>query len=101
MTMHVIVFSMNIDGGDVVVQPTRPSDHLSCKDTFAWSRGCPFMTGTTVLLYSLHQTSVFGAIWQELPSLFTSVSAKRISEKCSFHLHFRVLCFDAIPFLVD
>ena len=41
---------MNIAGGDVVMQgvlclapPTRPSN-----DTFAWSRGCPFMTGTTV-----------------------------------------------------
>ena len=22
--------------------------HLSCTDTFAWSGGCPFMTGTTV-----------------------------------------------------
>ena len=24
------------------------SGHLQCTDTFAWSRGCPFMTGTTV-----------------------------------------------------
>ena len=34
--------------------PARPSvpltsGHLSCTDTFAWSRGCPFMTGTTVV----------------------------------------------------
>ena len=59
MTMHEIVFSINIAGGDVVVQgvlrlapPTRPSEegYLSCTDIFAWSRGCPFMTGTTVYL---------------------------------------------------
>ena len=25
------------------------SGHLQCTDTFAWSRGCPFMTGTTVV----------------------------------------------------
>ena len=52
-------------GGDVVVQavpgitfgaPTaRPSvaltsGHLSCTDTFAWSREYPFMTGTTLTL---------------------------------------------------
>ena len=56
MTMHDIVFSMNIAGGDVVVQdvlrlapPVPPtSGHLSCTDPFAWSRGCPSMTGTTV-----------------------------------------------------
>ena len=24
------------------------SGHLQCTDTFAWSRVCPFMTGTTV-----------------------------------------------------
>ena len=29
------------------VPPT--SGHLACTDTFAWSRGCPFMTGTTVV----------------------------------------------------
>ena len=26
------------------------SGHLQCTDTFAWSRGCPFMTGTTVII---------------------------------------------------
>ena len=30
------------------------SGHLQCTDSFAWSRGCPFMTGTTVVhLYHL------------------------------------------------
>ena len=56
MTMHV--FSMHMDGGDnrgvlYVASFTCPpvpltSGHLSCTDTFAWSRGCPFMAGTTV-----------------------------------------------------
>ena len=37
--------------------PARPSvplmsGHLQCTDTFAWSRGCPFMTGTTVMVES-------------------------------------------------
>ena len=44
--------------GDVVVQgvlrlapPPVPlmCGHLSCTDTFAWCRGCLFMTGTTVV----------------------------------------------------
>ena len=39
------------------VPPT--SDHLSCADTFAWSRGCPFMTGTTVVLRILPAVTVF------------------------------------------
>ena len=57
LTMHV--FSMNMDGGDnrgvsYVASFTCPpvpltSGHLSCTDTFAWSRGCPFMAGTTVV----------------------------------------------------
>ena len=52
------VFRMNMDGGDnrgvlYVASFTCPpvpltSGHLSCTDTFAWSRGCPFMAGTTV-----------------------------------------------------
>ena len=56
MTMHV--FSMNMAGGDnrgvlYVASLTCPpvplmSGHLSCTDIFAWSRGCPFMAGTTV-----------------------------------------------------
>ena len=56
MTMHV--FSMNMAGGDnrgvlnvaSFICPPVPlmSGHLSCTDTSAWSRGCPFMTGTTV-----------------------------------------------------
>ena len=62
ITMHV--FSMNTAGGDssnigslarcivfgVPACPPVPlmSGHLQCTDTFAWSRGCPFMTGTTV-----------------------------------------------------
>ena len=61
MTMRV--FIRNIAGGDsinVVLQgvlylasPACPpvpvmGGHLQCTDTFAWSRGCPFMTGTTV-----------------------------------------------------
>ena len=56
MTMRV--FSMNMAGGDnrvglYVASFTCPpvpltSGHLSCTDTFAWSRGCPFMAGTTV-----------------------------------------------------
>ena len=62
MTMRV--FIRNIAGGDsnnVVLQgvlylaspacPSVPvmSGHLQCTDTFAWSRGCPFITGTTVV----------------------------------------------------
>ncbi len=35
-------------------RPSVPpmSGHLSCTDTFAWSRGCPFMTGTTVQVFA-------------------------------------------------
>ena len=57
MTMHV--FSMNMAGGDnhgvlYVASFSCPpvplmSGHLSCTDTFIWSRGCPFIAGTTVL----------------------------------------------------
>ena len=56
MPNHDIVFSMNIVGGDeysrarcIMFGPVPPtSGHLSCTDAFAWSRGCPFMTGTTL-----------------------------------------------------
>ena len=66
MIMTMRVFIRNIAGGDsinVVLQgvlylaspacPSVPvmSGHLQCTDTFAWSRGCPFMTGTTVYIY--------------------------------------------------
>ena len=44
-----------------------------------------------VLLFTLHQNSVFGAIWQELSSLFTSVNAKRISKNAAFVFIFE--CF--------
>ena len=57
--MHDIIFSMNIAGvsharcitfGAARLSPVHPtSGHLSCRDTFAWSRGCPFMTDTTIL----------------------------------------------------
>ena len=49
MTMPDIVFSTYIAGVNVVVQ-ARPAVHRSLRRaaTFAWSRGCPFMTGTTV-----------------------------------------------------
>ena len=57
MTMHV--FSMNMAGGDnrgvlnvasfTCLPVPLMSGHLSCTDTFAWSRGCPFMAGTTVV----------------------------------------------------
>ena len=56
--MTMLVFSMNMAGGDNrgvlnVASFTCPpvplmSGHLSCTDTFAWSRACPFMAGTTV-----------------------------------------------------
>ena len=52
--MTVRVFIRNIAGGDSSMYycacPSVPvaSGHLQCTDTFAWSRGCPFMTGTTV-----------------------------------------------------
>ena len=65
MTMRV--FIRNIAGGDTVVvlqgvlylaspacqSVPVTSGHLQCTDTFAWSRRCPFMTGTTVLNMSL------------------------------------------------
>ena len=63
MTMHV--FIRNIAGDDSTLQgvlylasPTCASVpvtscHLHCTDTFAWSQGCPFMTGTTVYNVSL------------------------------------------------
>ena len=57
MTMHV--FSMNMAGDDnrgvlYVASFTCPpvplmSGHLSCTDIFTWSRGCPFIAGTTVV----------------------------------------------------
>ena len=31
------------------------SGHLSCRDTFAWSRGCPFVRGNSVTIYMLQQ----------------------------------------------
>ena len=39
-----------VAGGVVVQDHNLPltSGHLSCRDTFAWSQGCPFITGTTV-----------------------------------------------------
>ena len=40
---------MNIAGGNVV---RCVMHHLSSRDTFAWSQGCPFMTGTTGLSVS-------------------------------------------------
>ena len=55
--MTVRVFIRNIAGGDSsrppMASPACPSvpvtsGHLQCTDTFAWTRGCPFMTGTTV-----------------------------------------------------
>ena len=62
MTMHA--FSMNMAGDDnrgvlYVASFTCPlvplmSGHLSCTDTFSWSRGCPFMAGTTVLYKKRH-----------------------------------------------
>ena len=66
--MTVRVFIRNIAGGDssmlycntcvlYLASPACPSvpvtsGHLQCTDTFAWSRVCPFMTGTTVHLES-------------------------------------------------
>ena len=43
-----MVMNVAVQGILRLAPPTFPSDHLSCADTFAWSRGCPFMTGTTV-----------------------------------------------------
>ena len=67
MTMRA--FTRNSAGGDIVgsIARCRPiifgvprlpsvpvtSGHLQCTDTFAWSRGCPFMTGTTVIMNRL------------------------------------------------
>ena len=69
ITMHV--FSMNTAGGDssnigsiarcivfgVPACPPVPlmSGHLQCTDTFSWSRGCPFMTGTTVYIFTIRK----------------------------------------------
>ena len=50
-----------------------------------------------VLLFSLHQNSVFEAIWQELPLLFTSERRHAKFRKCAFHRHFLLLSFDAVP----
>ena len=51
----VVMYTVVVQGYYVwrcqAVPPT--SGHLSCTDTFAWSRGCPFMTGTTVHLHVL------------------------------------------------
>ena len=60
MTMHA--FSMNIAGGIIFGAPACPavplmSGHLQCTDTVAWSRGCPFMTGTTVYVKLVHSYS--------------------------------------------
>ena len=61
--MHDIVFSMNIAGAWWWMQcsatakvyyvwrhpPVPPkSDRLSCADSFAWSRGCPFVTSIII-----------------------------------------------------
>ena len=61
---------INMAGGDnrgvlYVASFTCPpvplmSGHLSCTDTFAWSRGCPFMAGTTVCAWSGERTPAAG-----------------------------------------
>ena len=47
----------------VAVPPT--SGHLSCTDTFARSRGCPFLTGTTVFLFARNVFNVDFFVFQE------------------------------------
>ena len=49
----VVIVLCSIEGVFYLASPACPpvpvmSGHLQCTDTFAWSRGCPFMTGTTV-----------------------------------------------------
>ena len=47
------MYNVVVQGVLRLASPTRPlapttGGHLSYRDTFAWSRGCPFTTGTTV-----------------------------------------------------
>ena len=57
MTMHtlVVIVVRSLARCIIFGVPACPavpltSGHLQCTDTFAWSRGCPFMTDTTVIV---------------------------------------------------